>query len=128
MSSNPNENKHFWRSTPARKFGYSAKRLRDFFRIYDQPADFLVRTAIQVSHLEEAKSREIWLPGRFFAVATLLVEKHSELVLGFSGIRVKALVDHLIDINRDRPQPPNGNTPIGLNLHKASGRPFGLVT
>ena len=48
MSSKPNENNHFWRSTPARNFGYYANQLRlDFFHIYDQPDEFLGWTAIQ---------------------------------------------------------------------------------
>ena len=37
-------------------------------------------------------------------MATILIEKYSELVLGFSNLRGQALIDHLILINRGRPQ------------------------
>ena len=116
---------HVWRCSLPQKSRLPGSRVPKSFPIYDQPKHFLSQLARNyqigveevpfelaidryLSYLEEAKIHNICFPGRFFAVATILMEKYSEVVLGFSHFRVQALIDHLILINRHRPQAAAG--------------------
>jgi hypothetical protein len=112
---------HPWRCSSPHRATSSCSKEQKSFPLNEHPGQFLehlaktYRVPVQalpfelaidrfLSYLEEAKTRRIGLPGRFFLVATILLQKYSEVVLGFSLLRVQALSDHLQLIHRDRPQ------------------------